>query len=210
MTFYEVAVAAPLFGTLTYAQPIDSAALLPVGVRVLVPLRKRFVTGYVLSSLSSPPDSSYQIKPVYEQLDPEPLFPEQLIPFFRWIAAYYHHPLGEVIRTALPGGLQVRSGREILLTDAGRCQLPAVLSTMKKQSPWMERLVDKGKLLPGTVRTVWPKRGVQSLLRKWRTEGWIDINEVIVPSQINEKIETVVRLNKELQEEFVRYRTDAE
>ena len=82
MIVYEVAVAAPLFGTLTYAQPVDLPDPLPTGIRILVPLRNRSVTGYILSSSSSLPDLPYQIKPVLERLDLTPLFPEQLIPFF--------------------------------------------------------------------------------------------------------------------------------
>ncbi|MCW5204427.1 primosomal protein N', partial [Desulfobulbus sp. N2] len=152
MIVYEVAVAAPLFGTLTYAQPIDLPDPLPLGIRVLIPLRNRSITGYILSSSSSPPDLPYQIKPIIERLDLTPLFPEQLIPFFRWIADYYHYPLGEVIQTALPSGLRAGSGHEITLTEAGLQQLPAALHTLKNRAAWMDRLLDKGKLLPGTPK----------------------------------------------------------
>lgn len=207
MNLYEVAVAAPVFGTLTYAQPEDDAALLPIGIRVLVPLRNRPVTGYLLAlSSAEPTDIPYQVRPVFERLDPTPLFPEQLVPFFQWVAAYYHYPIGEVIRTALPAGLQVRAGHEILLTDAGRQHLPTTISNMKKhkQAAWMQRLLEKEKLLPGTAKTV--RTTARTLLKKWQDAGWIEIREVLVEAGIREKTDTVVRLNPELQEQIDRYR----
>ncbi|MCI5164478.1 MAG: primosomal protein N', partial [Candidatus Electrothrix sp. AX5] len=144
MIVYEVAVAAPLFGSLTYGQPVDTPTPLTTGIRVLVPLRNRSITGYILASVSPPPDLPYQIKPILERLDVAPLFPEQLIPFFRWIADYYHYPLGEVIQTALPSGLRAGSGYEITLTEAGHRQLPAALNALKNRAAWMNRLLEKG------------------------------------------------------------------
>jgi len=41
MTYYEVAVAAPLFESLTYAQAAEETESLPLGVRGLGPLRNR-------------------------------------------------------------------------------------------------------------------------------------------------------------------------
>ena len=198
---YEVAVAAPFFGTLTYEQPVTCTSPLPIGIRVLVPLRNRYVTGYILAlsvlSSDSASDLPYAIKPIFEQLDPSPLFPEQLIPVFRWIADYYHYPLGEVIKTALPTGLQVYSGHEIKLTESGRQHLPAVLANLppQKRTAWMDRLLSKGELLPGTVKTIRTKPAMQTLLQRWQTEGWIEMNKVIVRSKTREKSETVVRMN---------------
>ncbi|WP_446008481.1 primosomal protein N' [Candidatus Electrothrix sp.] len=202
MTVYEVAVAAPLYGTLTYAQPLDCTTPLPLGLRVLVPLGNRLVTGYVLTSPAPSPDVSYQIKPILERLDPAPLFPEQLIHFFQWVADYYHHPLGEVIQTALPSGLKASSGHEINLTESGREYLPAALTHVKKRTAWMDRLLTNGKLLPGTVRTIRNKSAMQPLVQTWQKKGWIEIKEVIVRPLTREKKETVVRLNSALEEKF--------
>lgn len=101
---YEVAVDAPLATTLTYCQPTGSTAPLPVGCCVRVPLGRRSAVGYVLGPAVVPADGDlrFTIKPIGEILHPLPVFPEELLPFYRWIARYYHHPLGEVLRTALP------------------------------------------------------------------------------------------------------------
>ena len=42
-------------------------------------------------------------------LDNEPLWTAKELEFFRWTATYYQHPLGEVIRTALPTGINVQT-----------------------------------------------------------------------------------------------------
>ncbi|MCI5221235.1 MAG: primosomal protein N' [Candidatus Electrothrix sp. AR4] len=210
MKLYEVAVAAPIFGTLTYSQPTESIDPLPSGIRVLVPLGGRLITGYLLApSDIDTTNLSYKIKAIVDRLDPDPLFPEQLIPFFRWIAQYYHYPVGEVIRTALPSGLHVRSGREVVLTDSGKLYLPDVLVTMKEQVAWGERLLAKGKLAPGTVKTIWRKAAMQRLLKTWQGKGWINLQEVIVEPKVKRKTSTMVVLNAELREQVVRYQADS-
>lgn len=98
---YEVAVDAPLATTLTYGQPNGRIEPLPVGCCVRVPLGGRRVVGFVLGPAES--DSpTFTVKPILELLDDFPVFPPELLPFYRWVARYYHHPLGEVLRTALP------------------------------------------------------------------------------------------------------------
>ncbi len=210
MNLYEVAVAAPLLETLTYGQPVGEPADLPAGIRVLVPLGNRLVTGYLLGlKVGEASDLPYAIKAIVDRLDPDPLFSEQLIPFFRWIADYYHHPLGEVIRTALPGGLIVRSGHEILLTVAGRKHLPPEIDKRKNKPAWMLRLLEKDKLTAGTVKTVWRKSPMRRLLKKWQEEGWIEILDVIIEPRVRAKTSTMVCLNSTLQEQLAEYQTDS-
>ena len=42
-----------------------------------------------------------------------------MIPFFRWISDYYIHPIGEVIKSALPGGLNVYDICAYGITESG-------------------------------------------------------------------------------------------
>ena len=46
-----------------------------------------------------------------------------MIPFLRWTADYYKHPLGQVIETALPGGLTVSESAVFSATAAGRAAM---------------------------------------------------------------------------------------
>ena len=109
----RVAVAAPLPKALSYRIPESLQHQAQVGVRLRVPLGRRQVVGYLLGFAEQPVEG---LKDVAEVLDREPLFHEQMVPFFEWAADYYCHPLGEVIRTALPAGL------------SGSVQGPAILT----------------------------------------------------------------------------------
>ncbi|MFP4032123.1 MAG: primosomal protein N' [Desulfococcaceae bacterium] len=114
----EVAVALPAPGTYTYRAPEAMADWIAPGQRVLVPFGRRKVTGYVLGPGRA--DGSFRVKSVLDVLDDAPLFPPAMIPFFRWIADYYLHPLGEVIRNALPGGINLAEYVVLEATEAGR------------------------------------------------------------------------------------------
>ena len=193
----EVAVAAPLWQTLTYLfagdRDDDGAGVIPVGKRVLVPLGNRRVTGYVLGLLPDE-DVGYKLRAVIEVLDPEPLFPVNLIPFFRWVARYYHYPLGEVIKTALPGGLAPRSGKQLLLTELGRMAGAADLqrkleATDGQESDWLPRLMEKGSLGASESRKILGQKSFRKLINSWQEQGLVEIREILIGNDIRQKNE---------------------
>ncbi|MFW5879104.1 MAG: replication restart helicase PriA, partial [Myxococcota bacterium] len=114
----EVAVALPIRGTFTYRAG-ESCAEVEPGCRVVVPFGRRQVTGYVLGRAKSLP-SGAAIKTISSRLDALPTVPAPVLSLCRWAADYYLHPLGEVIRTALPPGINVNSQRLASLTSLGR------------------------------------------------------------------------------------------
>mgnify|MGYP001053339603 CR=1 FL=1 len=117
----DVAVALPVHGSFTYRVPAGLGAAVEIGMRVLVPFGRRRATGYLLGP--APAAERREIKPLLGLLDERPIFPPQLIPLFRWAADYYLHPLGEVIQTALPGGLTVSEAPVVSLSEEGRRSL---------------------------------------------------------------------------------------
>jgi len=102
----EVAIPLPLEGSFHYLVPSRLAHLAVPGTRVLVPFGRRKVTGYLLGDAGAPEGP---LKEVLEVLDEAPLFTAEELEFYRWIASYYLHPLGEVIKMALPAGINVVS-----------------------------------------------------------------------------------------------------
>jgi primosomal protein N' (replication factor Y) (superfamily II helicase) len=102
----EVAIPLPLEGSFHYLVPSRLSQLAVPGKRVLVPFGRRKVTGYLLGDA---PAAGGELKEVLEILDDEPLFTAEELEFYRWIAGYYLHPLGEVIKMALPAGINVVS-----------------------------------------------------------------------------------------------------
>jgi len=115
----EVAVDAPLPHPLTYSLPERLEDRVVVGQRLVVPLGNRRVTGYIVG-LDPEAPAGTEIKEAIDLLDPEPLFSPELLALFRFAARYYFTPLAEVIKTALPAGINVRTRTMLRLTDAGR------------------------------------------------------------------------------------------
>jgi primosomal protein N' (replication factor Y) len=98
----EVAVALPLFQTLTYRLPASLQDTARVGCLVKVPVGRRQVAGYILGPAREVPD--VKIREVLAVLDPLPRFGPELVPLWRWVADYYQYPLGEALSHLIPGG----------------------------------------------------------------------------------------------------------
>jgi primosomal protein N' (replication factor Y) len=99
--FVEVALPVPLRRRFTYSVP-PSIGELPLGSRVAVPFHGRKLPGFVLSHPPGAPEGVKSIKPIAGALDPEPVFPPELLRFLLEAADYYLHPIGEVLRAAAP------------------------------------------------------------------------------------------------------------
>lgn len=132
--YAEVAIALPVEKTLHYAIPAQLRPICEIGKRVLVPLGKRRVTGYLLDTCSSlPPDcTDKDIKEIIDCLDEAPLFDAGMLRFLRWVGDYYLAPLGQVIKTALPPGINWESSYHCSLTPEGR---QAVAGGAAEQTP---------------------------------------------------------------------------
>ncbi len=95
--------------TFSYSVPEEESDFIQVGSRVIVSLRNRKTTGYVVEiNPVISPEIRQKLKPVQTVIDDEPLFSEELIQLMKWVSAYYLTPLGQVLHTALPSEVQVR------------------------------------------------------------------------------------------------------
>ncbi|PYS54785.1 MAG: primosomal protein N', partial [Acidobacteria bacterium] len=61
-----------------------------------------------------------EIKDVQELLDIEPPLTPEILQITRWVADYYATPWGEVMRAALPAGINVTVEQTVSITPAGR------------------------------------------------------------------------------------------
>ena len=176
--YFAVAVSAPVNRPLTYLAPDTCDQPLMPGMRVLVPLSGRKITGYILERVDSAPQGQ-QIKKIYEVLDSEPFFPAEQVIFYKWIAKYYHYPIGEVIKTALPAGLTQKSGRRIMITGAGRKYLSALSEAAITGTPWFLSLLNRGEISPHVAGSLWRSKE-RRLLELWAEEGWVTINSELI------------------------------
>jgi primosomal protein N' (replication factor Y) len=112
--YCDVALPVPLDAVFTYRV----GELAPVvGGRVLVPFREKRLTGIVTELHDR--EQTIEIKPVIQALDATPVLDATLLELGKWMASYYIAPLGEVLRTMLPLGAEVRFARVYRITDIG-------------------------------------------------------------------------------------------
>ena len=136
--FVLAAVPGPLKDPLVYAVPAALDGQLRSGMRALVPLRKRTVTGVLLEFVDASPVPD--TKPIVALLDEEPILDSHLIRLARWIAQYYLAALGEVISAMLPSSSRRQSQRMVFLKEP---QAPAIGGLEEKVLEELRRV--KGK-----------------------------------------------------------------
>ena len=193
MPYLEVAVAAPIKNTLTYKSPPESQIEMTPGLRLLVPLGNRVVTGYLLSVIPAPLEEGYSIRAIIDSLDIAPLFPASMVPFFRWLADYYQYPIGEIIKGGLPGGLAPQSGRIINLTQQGEIYFSELASNERPEHPWVEKLIIDKKLPMSSARQIWKTKG-RRILEDWADKGLVTISPAVSQDTIKEKKEVCFQL----------------
>ena len=113
MSVLRVALPVPLRQHFDYQLETADAAAVCIGSRVLVPFGKRLLVGIVWQIDPSDSFNDKALKPISQLLDPSPVLGSLLRDLLSFAADYYHHPLGDVLTSALPALL--REGR--LLSD---------------------------------------------------------------------------------------------
>jgi len=144
--FAEVIIPSPLKEPLTYEIPADLE--LEIGMRVVVPVGRRRVTG-VVAALS---DHSRidGVKPVAEAPDECPVMDAALIQLAQWIARYYLASIGEVLIAMMPSHLRSESRRIVaaspgdfavdglgrkILDELHQSKIPVALRALARKFP---------------------------------------------------------------------------
>jgi primosomal protein N' (replication factor Y) len=145
----KVAISVPLSHTFDYL-PAGSAAETPPGSRVLVPFGRKQQVGLVLDHADGTTLPADKIRRCSRTLDDQPLLSSDDLWLIRFTSDYYHHPIGEVVATALPALLRQGKAlnpvmRFVAVTDAGAS---ADVETLAKRAPrqaeLLELLIDAG------------------------------------------------------------------
>ena len=161
----EVAVAAAVRGTFTYRVPSALAEEVKLGARVAVPFgNSRRATGYVVGFPTAPPEG-FELRDVAAVLDAVPPFTPKLVELIRWAEEYYLVPPGELLRAALPPGLNTRKGtqgprrRGVEYAEAEPAAAAAVagLSRARAQRALLEYLLARGRIPVDELRAAFPR-----------------------------------------------------
>ena len=174
--YISVAVSLPVMKSYTYLVPEHLQDFCSPGMRVLVPFGNRRVTGYILSGQKS--CEGFTAKKILDVLDDHPLFPESEILFFKWISDYYIHPLGDVIKAALPSGLDRHDVSCVFVTQHGQDSLNAGALTpgegqviefiLQRQSCTLKQVLKNSKNIL-----------INALVRKMEKEDLITVSAVL-------------------------------
>ncbi len=100
--FINIALNIPADKLFTYEVPADLHKQIAIGKRVFVSFGRRKRTGFIVAINNF--CSLEKVKSVSEVLDEEPLFGEQDLRFYQWIADYFMYPLGKALAEIIPAG----------------------------------------------------------------------------------------------------------
>src|SRR5260221_5144470 len=125
--YAQVAVAVHLTRTYTYRLTPAMQKVARLGSRVMVQLGRKPTTGYIVALLPRLTTGTSliesEIKDVQELLDVDPPLAPEVLEITRWVADYYAAPWGEVMRAALPAGINVSVEQTVAITHEGRREL---------------------------------------------------------------------------------------
>jgi primosomal protein N' (replication factor Y) len=169
----EVALPLAVPGTFHYRVPPELQAQVAVGREVVVPFGRRRLSGSIVAVGSElPADLAASIRDVLEITPGEPLFSGVHLTFFRWLSSYYLTSLGDVIRTALPGGTRSVTRRLARLTEAGARALTEKAAS-GEEGEVLALLRDDPGLGLARIRRRFPDRDVRRICDRLRRQGLI-------------------------------------
>ncbi|MBN2714455.1 MAG: DEAD/DEAH box helicase family protein, partial [Deltaproteobacteria bacterium] len=162
---WYVAIPVPLRKPFAYHVIPTPIAPLP-GMRVLVPFGKRRLTGYLLEPVAARTEFPYSLKRVIQILDERPSLPADLLTFLCRCADYYMHPIGEVLRTALPAGIdwvekkgelkgpriRDKQTRRVTATEAAAVALLGLKKKAPKRFAVLSAIAEQGPVLLDDLR----------------------------------------------------------
>lgn len=168
--FAQVIVPSPLNEPLIYAVPPALQESFRIGMRVLVPLGKRKVTGVVADFLAQSPRR--ETKEILTLLDDRPVLDFSLLKLIHWASHYYLAPAGEVLATILPPALRAQSLRVLVarpgaFPEAGELERKILEQARRR----------KGRLTMRSLARAVPEKGLHRALERLSAMGALEIKE---------------------------------
>ncbi|THB73425.1 MAG: primosomal protein N' [Desulfobacteraceae bacterium] len=188
--YVEVAVTLPVYHAFTYSLPDHLHSQARIGARVLVPFGRRRVTGFILKGKDS--DGGYKTKHILDVLDAVPLFPESMVEWFQWISAYYIHPLGEVIKAALPSGLDRHDVSHVSL-GPGVGQLETS-DLPPGQQQIITHLKNRESMTLKQLSKALDNPSIHSLIKKMERQGLLEVTTLMESDKVRVKLSKFLEL----------------
>ena len=198
--YAEVALPLRLAQTFTYKLPLALREDARVGARLLVPFGRTLTTAYVVA-LHDALDPALgldeaEIKEAEELLDAEPLLTPEVLEITRWISDYYAAPWGEVLKAALPAGLNSTVEQVVAVTREGRdelARLPPHRAVTAKARALRLAALDGSTTMREVARELGQARAAKAV-RELARSGWVTISHRARSAQARAKRRKAVRL----------------
>jgi primosomal protein N' (replication factor Y) len=198
--YAEVALPLRLSQTFTYRLPLALRSDARVGARMLVPFGRTLTTGYIVALHDSLDPAlgldDVEIKEAEELLDAEPLLTPEVLEITRWISDYYAAPWGEVLKAALPAGLNATIEQVITITQTGRdelARLPPRRAVTAKAQTLRLAAEDGSTTLREVARELGQPRAAKAV-RELVRAGWATVAHRSRTAQARAKKRKAVRL----------------
>ena len=198
--YAEVALPLRLAQTFTYRLPLALREDARVGARVLVPFGRTLTTGYVVALHDALDPAAglaeEDLKEAEELLDAEPLITPEVLEITRWISDYYAAPWGEVLKAALPAGLNSTIEQVVTVTSAGLdelARLPPRRAATAKAHLLRLASVEGSTTLREASREVGQAKAAKAV-RELERAGWVTVSHRARSAQAKPKRRKAVRL----------------
>ncbi|MEE8282875.1 MAG: primosomal protein N' [candidate division NC10 bacterium] len=196
--YAEVALPLAIDKTLTYAVPSHLQEVAAPGKRVLVPLGTRVVSGYLVRLLERA--DIQKLKDIQDVLDPEPLLDRRLLELTHQVADYYGAPWGEVIKTALPPGIDASTRRLVCLTPEGRRAVEHGDQGLTIREHELLRHLPSDAPVPTGRLTRQLGNVTPALLQRLRAKGLLALETSLIPPRVRTRQERSFRLLRSQEE----------
>jgi primosomal protein N' (replication factor Y) len=208
--YAQVAVPVHLRKLFTYRLPMSMRTAARVGSRVMVQLGPKPTAAYIVDLLprlrtgTSLVES--EIKDIQELLDVDPPLTPEVLELTRWVADYYSAPWGEVLRAALPAGINASVEQAIAITDQGRELLKSQLSveTGGVKLRGLQLLGNEGEIEIGAFVARTGLTRIPKWLRELENDGLVSRSYRTRSLQTRAKRRRAVRLIRSLTDEDAR------
>ncbi|HEV7798157.1 MAG TPA: primosomal protein N' [Pyrinomonadaceae bacterium] len=198
--YVEVAVPVHVSSTFIYRLPVSLRHLAQAGSRIVVPLGRKFVTGYIVAVLEKlRAGTSLQesdVKEASEILDVVPLVTPELLQLTRWVAEYYLAPWGEVIKAALPPGISPAIDQFLSITENGRTALGQLSSQddLSTKQRLLQLVGESGEVSLAAAAAGLADAPVPKLARELEDDGLLQIMQRPGSGFVKAKYQRRVRL----------------
>lgn len=201
-----VEVAVPLHVSKTFIYRLGHQSSRPeTGARILVPLGRKLVTGYVVAFHQVLPSefqlAESEIKDAERVLDSTPVCTKEILELTRWVAEYYASPWGEVIKAALPPGISPAIHEFFELTEIGQNKVRQGADESTVPGKVLKHLEDAGRTRRDLLTRLGTPAQLGRALREMEEAGLIERIQTQSTSFVKHKLVRFVRLGSESKSE---------